>query len=75
MKTAVEYLVQELYENFDIDGDVDKFNNLIEQIKQMEKNQIILAYKDGRSDQQSPKNSIWFNRKSEQYYNDMFKSE
>ena len=75
MKTALEYLVQELYENFDIDGDVDKFNKIIEQIKQMEKNQIILAYKDGRSDQQSPKNSIWFNRKSAEYYNNMFKSE
>jgi PBP1b-binding outer membrane lipoprotein LpoB len=74
-QTAVDFLIKELSEKFDIDGDAKKINKTVEQAKEMEKQRIKLSYKDGRSDQQSPKHSIWFNRKSEEYYNDMFKSE
>jgi hypothetical protein len=43
--------------------------------KEMEKEQIIDAYRDGRSDQQSNKQSKFYNRMSEQYYNKTFKQQ
>jgi hypothetical protein len=45
---------------------------LIEQAKELEKHQIINAYKDGRSDQQS-KDCRFYNINSEQYYKETFK--
>ena len=70
MKTAVEWLEEKFLKT---DGNL--YAEDFTKAKEMEKQQIVLSYKDGRSDQQSPKHSIWFNRKSEEYYNDMFKSE
>jgi hypothetical protein len=58
MKTAVEWLVEELkgvYES-------DYLNKLIEQAKEMEKEQMESAYLAGES-------------KDKQYYNETFKSE
>jgi hypothetical protein len=45
---------------------------IIEQAKAMEKKQIIESYRDGRSDQQSQKESRFYNRMAEQYYNETF---
>lgn len=60
-QTAVEWLVEQL---------IDEFSNypdaIIEQAKQMEKDQIIDAYN---------KNPQGFNHSGEQYYNETFKSE
>jgi hypothetical protein len=67
-----------------IEGYLKKFNHIqeslslrkaFEQAKEMEKEQIIDAYRDGRSDQQSEKPSRFYNRMAEQYYNETFKSE
>jgi hypothetical protein len=55
-----------------IDFDVNYFweyNNL-----EIEKQQIIDAYRDGRSDQQSEKPSRFYNRNAEFYYNETFKN-
>jgi hypothetical protein len=66
MKTAVEWLVEELkgvYES-------DYLNKLIEQAKEMEKEQIMDAHYIGYIDCRS-RNM----RTEEQYYNETFKSE
>ena len=68
MKTAVEWLVEELPKGY--------FNQqqiAIKQALEMEKQQIIDAYRNGRSDQQSSRESIFYSRMSEQYYNETFK--
>jgi hypothetical protein len=69
--TAVEWLVNEL-ENHHIKIDI-KNTVVYQQAKAMEKEQIIDAYRDGRSDQQSDRPSKFYNRMAEQYYNETFK--
>jgi hypothetical protein len=71
-QTAVEWLI----ENSHIipKNELNK-RELIKQAKEMEKQQIINTYRDGRSDQQSEKTSRFYNRMAEQYYNKNFKSE
>ena len=66
MKTAVEWLEDLYYPNY-----IPK--EIFEQAKEMEKQQIIDAYRNGRSDQQSSRESIFYSRMSEQYYNETFK--
>lgn len=50
-------------------------NSLIVKVLEMEKQQIIDAYRDGRSDQQSARNGKFYSRMSEQYYNETFNNE
>ena len=70
-QTAVDYIKEKLmcneywYENM-------TFDQIIEQAKEMEKEQIINSYRDGRSDQQSDRLSKFYNRMAEQYYNETF---
>jgi hypothetical protein len=68
--TTVEWLI----ENSHIipKNELNK-RELIKQAKEMEKQQIINTYRDGRSDQQSEKTSRFYNRMAEQYYNETFK--
>jgi hypothetical protein len=65
-QTAVEWLV----EQFNLQAYIPH----IEQAKEMEKQQIIDSYRDGRSDQQSDRPSKFYNRMAEQYYNETFKN-
>jgi hypothetical protein len=72
--TAVEWLAEELT--------LPEYGNnpqwvlqVIQQAKEMEKQQIINTYRDGRSDQQSEKPNRFYNRMAEQYYNETFKPE
>ena len=63
-QTAVEWLVEQ------IEGNIlwnDKAREMLIQAKALEKNQIIEAYRDGRTDQQTrvPK---FYNRSSAIYY-------
>ena len=66
--TAVEWLIKEL---ICVTGETIK--SKCEQALAMEKQQIIDAYRDGRSDQQSDRPSKFYNRMAEQYYNETFK--
>jgi 2-iminoacetate synthase ThiH len=61
MKTAVEWLYEELWKQTDFSLP----NNILEQAKEMEKQQIEKAHIDGGKNQ----------RTSVQYYNETFKSE
>ena len=45
------------------------------ELLKVEKQQIIESYRDGRSDQQSERQSRFYNRMAEQYYQQTFKSE
>jgi hypothetical protein len=76
METAVEWLANEIQEQLKIFfPGATLYQPTIEQAKEMEKEQIINTYRDGRSDQQSEKPSRFYNRMAEQYYNETFKSE
>ena len=71
-QTAVEWLVEELNDNGF--SHLDLASDIIEQAKEMEKEQIIKAYKDGRSDLASNFHKS-LNMSLEQYYNETFKKE
>jgi hypothetical protein len=64
-QTAVEWLVEKIQQG----NPSFKFDALIRQAKQMEKEQIMNAYLEGESDGEHLINS------AEQYYNQTFKSE
>jgi len=48
------------------------FKKEIEQAKEMHKQEIIESYREGRTAQQAKKPSRFYNRTSEQYYNETF---
>jgi len=67
-QTAVEWLVEKLDQNFDYVADT-----IIEQAKEMEKQQIMNAFDKGLITE-----NVYYgydDKKSEQYYNQTFKSE
>ena len=64
--TAVEFLEKELYERFHLSYLV-LFNELINQAKEMEKEQIVTAHYQGY------RNDIVTTEVSEQYYKQTFK--
>jgi hypothetical protein len=70
--TAVEWLERELYEW--AGGRFYFPPHFFEEAKEMEKQHIIDAYRDGRSDQQSEKASRFYNRNAEFYYNETYKN-
>jgi hypothetical protein len=78
-KTAVEWLVEKLDQNFDYVADT-----LIEQAKEMEKEQIIDAHLTGLIDPIIMKNfkglsvdeiKVEITKQAEEYYNETFKNE
>jgi predicted secreted protein len=68
-QTAVEWLVQQLSKEWQLE---DRDLHLIQQAKEMEKEQIIDAFNNGFSTTQWDKIK---ENKAEQYYNETFKSE
>ena len=70
-QTAVEWL----YEHILLTPlDIRSINECYQQAKEMEKEQIIDAYRNGRSDQQSEISTLWYNRNAEQYYKETYES-
>jgi hypothetical protein len=65
-QTAVEWLVEQL----DISQGYESAIKILEQAKEMEKEQIMDAFNDGINDE-----CIGGNKLPEQYYNETFKSE
>lgn len=74
-QSAVEWLAENVDNLIPFMNDeiAKKFCELVEQAKDMERQQLIDAYRDGRSDQQSEKPSRFYNRNAEQYYNENYK--
>jgi hypothetical protein len=79
-KTSIELLenkLKNLKHFFRLMEDLDKQNtvvedNIFEQAKEAHKQEIIAAYQNGRSDQQSDVKSIFYNTNAEIYYNETF---
>jgi len=46
-QTAVEWLFSQLYEKFQMKGDGEKMNEILEKAKEMEKKEISTAYECG----------------------------
>jgi hypothetical protein len=68
--TAVEWFEKELQKNFNIEGVQPLYDDIIDQAKEMEKEQIIEAYLNGYCDcEMLPMDS-----NAEQYYNETFKN-
>jgi disulfide oxidoreductase YuzD len=73
MKTAVEWLYKNLKSHFEHDGDLlEVVQFSFEQAKEMEKQQIIDAYKNGKYESDKIVMSDRFY--AEQYYNEQFKN-
>jgi HEPN domain-containing protein len=72
-QTAVEWLIEQLTPSISLQQ--KHIDELKEQAKEMEKQQIIDAYRDGRSDQQSQREARWYNRNAEYYYNETYGGE
>ena len=64
-QTAIDWLVEQVFNDIDLKDSILKL--AISQAKEMEREQIIEAYRDGRTDQQTrvPK---FYNRSSAIYY-------
>ena len=69
MKTAVEWLVEQIKNN--VHNTIEEFELIVEQAKEMEKEQIIHTYDEGVLKGQLFIEPIT----GEQYYNETFKSE
>jgi hypothetical protein len=67
--TAVEWLANELYEKFEMKGDGALFNDLLNQSKEMEKQQIIDACNNAQITDFYVK---YYD--TEEYYNETFKN-
>jgi len=65
-RNSVEWLIDQVE---DIIGLIP--HDICEKALEMQKNEIIQAYREGRSDQQSGI-SKWYNRTSQQYFNQTF---
>jgi hypothetical protein len=68
-QTAVEWLVEQIFNDVDLKDSILKL--AIQQAKEKEKEQIIDAYRDGRSDQHS-KVPRFYNRNAIYYYNETY---
>jgi hypothetical protein len=70
--TAVKFLIDEISCRFVIS---EELRIAMYKAIEMEKEQIIESYRDGRSDQQSDRQSRFYNRMAEQYYKETFKQQ
>jgi hypothetical protein len=68
-QSSVEQLMRELW-----DTPKDKFtwHTIMKYYSERHKQEIIESYREGRTDQQAKKPSRFYNRTSEQYYNETF---
>ena len=75
-QTTVEFLVSEM-KNLEIrvfENDLDKLLDLLQKSEKMFEEQVIEAYRMGRTDQQSDKKTGTYNRMAKQYFDETFKS-
>jgi hypothetical protein len=79
-KTAVKFLVNSIkkisrasFLGLPMKDSIDIYNKAIEQAYKIQKENILEAYRNGRTDQQSGIDK-WHNRTALQYYNDTYNS-
>ena len=71
-QSSIEWLIEQIGETGF--SHITDMESLIKEAKQLHKKEIIEAYKDGRSDQQSDKKDRFYNRTSIGYYNEKYKT-
>ena len=71
MQTSVEWLVEQIKNN--VHNTIEEFELIVEQAKEMEKEQIMTAFTQGDIFGADFFDRV--NRTAEQYYNETFKSE
>ncbi len=71
-QTAVEWLAIQLYEQMNMSGDGEVYDQILEQAKQMEKQQIIKSWVDGKENE-----SFGYSAESDaiNYYNENYNHE
>ena len=73
MKTAVQFLIDEINNDAQVQSKTMKeWNEVFEQAKELYRDQILAAYREGRTDQQSTIDK-WHDRTSAEYYNQTYK--
>jgi len=73
MKTAVQFLIDEINNDAQVQSKTMKeWNEVFEQAKELYRNQILEAYREGRTDQQSTIDK-WYDRTSAEYYNQTYR--
>ena len=71
-QSAVEWFVEMLVQECGLDNEGDMAKLIINQAKEMEKEQITSAYRVGKAERTMPTEKL---TTGEQYYNETFKSE
>ena len=71
---CVDWLVKEINKQ-KAWADPSKLDPIIEQAKAMHREEVKESYREGRSDQQSPRNVHFYHRNAESYYNETFGGE
>ena len=69
-QTSIEWLYKEIIKK-SVNDTSHNVLSILEQAKEMHKQEIIDAYRDGRSDQQSDEGRF-FNRNANYYYNETY---
>ena len=72
-QTAVQWLAEQFEESFSYMNEI--FKETIEKAEEMDKQQKIEDYRDGRTDQQSGSQSRFYNRSSETWYNETYNND
>jgi hypothetical protein len=73
MKTAVQFLIDEINNDAQVQSKTMKeWNEVFEKAKELYRDQILEAYREGRTDQQSTIDK-WYDRTSAEYYNQTYK--
>ena len=73
MKTAVQFLIEEINNDAQVQSKTMKeWNEVFEQAKELYRDQILEAYREGRTDQQSTIDK-WYDRTSADYFNQTYK--
>jgi hypothetical protein len=73
MKTAVQFLIDEINNDAQVQSKTMKeWSEVFEQAKELYRDQILEAYREGRTDQQSTIDK-WYDRTSADYFNQTYK--
>jgi hypothetical protein len=73
MKTAIQFLIEEINNDAQVQSKTMKeWNEVFEQAKELYRDQILEAYREGRTDQQSTIDK-WYDRTSADYFNQTYK--
>ena len=76
-QSSLDYLIEQLFKTRNNSTEVKETNSesIFNQAKAMHKEEVKESYREGRSDQQSPRNVSFYHRNAESYFNETFGGE